>query len=482
MSTSDGSSSSGSGSSSAIMAREPGEEDTNDVKYESLRDMSPQNIPFDTQSCCSTEVEEEIHNVPSQSTYNQQQQQQQQEEEVIPQAEVCALELEQEAAILRSCEEEIRKYIEEAAGREQAKGQRSEEPGELIETTANGVCQTTESNSSQKDISTSTTTQTKDPKVHAATPQQKIVMSQALPDLPLEIGDHVYQWRSFAGCPGVFQHHGIVVNVGLDEFAEMELEIADFSCILRGPANGKTKTQTNKNTDDTRIPRNSNSIDMVTGNDDTSRCQGILRVYKSSSTDQKWHKVHYKASVWKTSLWRSGTCTCVDSDPPAKVLARTYFLLEHPEVLPSYHIFQSNCECVSVFCKTGSWSTLQASSLLSLTAAGQLKSTATLAAYAASQQITVQSPAAGVWGYLGYTTSTQVSLLSTQPHLIPLLAAYGVVTAGGPTFVLWRCQRFWEATAARLEDEFWKHAMKDPDIFAHSMMHWSERHKAFEYS
>jgi len=66
-----------------------------------------------------------------------------------------------------------------------------------------------------------------------------------------------------------------------------------------------------------------------------------------------------------------------------------------------------------------------------LTAAGQLKSTATLAAYTASQQVTVTTPSAGLWGYLGYTTTTHVSLLSTQPHLMPLLAAYGVVTAGG---------------------------------------------------
>lgn len=157
-----------------------------------------------------------------------------------------------------------------------------------------------------------------------------------------------------------------------------------------------------------------------------------------------------------------------------------YFLLEHPELLPSYHIFRSNCECVSLWCKTGFWCTLQASSLLSLTAAGQLKSTATLAAYVASQQITVQTPAAGFWGYLGYTTSTQVSLMSTQPHLIPLLAAYGVVTAGGPTFVLWRAKKFWEKTTETLNEEFWKHALKDPDIFANSMMHWSEKHEAFE--
>lgn len=208
----------------------------------------------------------------------------------------------------------------------------------------------------------------------------------------------------------------------------MELKIADFSCLLRAPSND------NPSADCPDISQ-TQSVDMLTGNKQRFYMQphGILRVYNSSCKDPKWHKVQYRANVWKTTLWRSGTCTCVDSDPPAKVLARAYFLLERPEILPPYHIFRSNCECVSLWCKTGSWSTLQASSLLSLTAAGQIKSTATIAGYYASQQVTIQTPAAGLWGMLGYTTSSQVSLLSTQPHLMPLLAAYGVVT--GKAFV-----------------------------------------------
>lgn len=316
-------------------------------------------------------------------------------------------------------------------------------------------------------------------------PQHPLSVSPDLLELPLEIGDHVYQWRSFAGIPHMFQHHGLVMDIKLDEQGEMELQIADFSCILREPTNDNPSANCPEITQ-------TQSVDMLTGGGNGERRRrkfsvkphGILRVYKSSSKDPKWHKVHYRANVWKTSLWRSGTCTCVDSDPPAKVLARAYFLLENPSVLPSYHIFRSNCECVALWCKTGSWSTLQASSLLSLTAAGQLKSTATLAAYAASSQVTVQTvtPAAGVLGWLGYTTTTatQVSLLSTQPHLVPLLAAYGVVTAGGPSFVLWKARLYWEQTTAKLEEAFWAHAMKDPDTFARSMLHWSEKHKAFE--
>ncbi|CAB9504346.1 NC domain-containing protein [Seminavis robusta] len=312
---------------------------------------------------------------------------------------------------------------------------------------------------------------------------EALIDPETLPDLPLEIGDHVYQWRSFAGIPGVFQHHGIVMDCTRDEAGDgYELQIADFSCILRAPSSTTKKHSPN---DSTRIQR-TQSIDMITGLQLEDKVpfalhpHGVLRVYNSTSKDPKWHKVLYRASVWKTSLWRSGTCTCVPSDPPGKVLARCYFLMENPQLLPPYHIFRSNCECVSLWCKTGQWMTLQASSLLSLTAAGQLKSTATIAAYAASQTTTVSAPAAGIWGYLGYTTSTQVSLLTTQPHLVPLLAAYGVVTAGGPTFVLWRANKFWDKTTERLNEEFWNHALKDPDFFAQSLFHWSEKHKAFE--
>lgn len=47
----------------------------------------------------------------------------------------------------------------------------------------------------------------KDQEGPSAPPKLKrpLTQSEALPDLPLEIGDHVYQWRSFAGMPHVFQ-------------------------------------------------------------------------------------------------------------------------------------------------------------------------------------------------------------------------------------------------------------------------------------
>ena len=172
-------------------------------------------------------------------------------------------------------------------------------------------------------------------------PSQNLPLSQepeSLPDLPLEIGDHVYQWRSFAGIPGVFQHHGIVMDIRRDDHGEMELSIADFSCLLRAPSSNTTKQAVKdqvKNGNTHHLVGPAHSIDMITGTTQKDQQQrsfslhphGILRVYNSSSKDPKWHKVVYKANLWKTTLWRSGTCTATASDPPAMVLARAYFLL-----------------------------------------------------------------------------------------------------------------------------------------------------------
>jgi len=71
------------------------------------------------------------------------------------------------------------------------------------------------------------------------------------------------------------------------------------------------------------------------------------------------------------------------SDPKEIVLARVNFVLEHMDVLPPYHVFYSNSECIAVWCKTGRWSTLQAAVFLSTNSVGALKSS-TIATMGAS--------------------------------------------------------------------------------------------------
>jgi hypothetical protein len=307
----------------------------------------------------------------------------------------------------------------------------------------------------------------------------------------LQIGDHVYQWRSWAGIPAVFQHHGIVMDIQTVQETDDKdnvttsnrLTIADFSnkpidssskraVATTGTTNStKINEQEIQNSTSGSSPPNDESIII---RPDPKRLfsleqGGILQAY--TDTDS-WHKVHYEAPWWKRQVFsRAGTCTHSKSDAVGIVLARVHFILENPDILPDYHVIYANCECVAYWCKTGHWSTLQAASFLEYTAAGQAKSTGTMAAAAVHSQVSV--PAAGLWGWLGYTT--KVSLLSVQPMLIPALAGYGIVTVGAPAIIWIKARKQWEATSKKLSDAFWESAMERPQVFAECMTHWSDK-------
>jgi len=250
-------------------------------------------------------------------------------------------------------------------------------------------------------------------------------------------GDHIYQWR----CIGLAQKHAIVMTAKDDL-----LIVTDFY-----PNRVRSKTT---------APRISlNEVDQK------DWCS--------------WKKVQYDAGFLARNIHRSGTCTSVPSDFQRMVLARVRFLMDHDcnqdddssaafhSIVPPYHVLKSNSECVAVWCTTGRWTTLQASSLLHSTIAGQAKSTATVAIYAANQTATV--PASGIWGMLGYTT--KVSLISTQPYLVPALAGYGVITLGGPLWILHRYRKHWSATTSILNNLFWSTA--DNEVFVDAVIEWS---------
>jgi hypothetical protein len=273
----------------------------------------------------------------------------------------------------------------------------------------------------------------------------------------LQVGDHVYQWRSLAGIPWVFQHHGIVMDVLKDDECGVfkRLIIADFSNV-ETKSKGKGGSSSSNNSRLTLVQ------------------EGVLRTY-TDADHHTWHKVHYEAPWWKRQVYRSGTATKARSDPVGMVLARVNFILQHPHLLPDYHVFHANCECVAFWCKTGIWGTLQASSFFELTAAGHVKSSATLAATAAGATSTVTAPAAGVWGWLGYTSVTQVSWLSLHPMAIPGLACYAAITVGVPAMMYVTAKKQWKATTERLKEQFWEAANENPQIFAECLTHWSEK-------
>ena len=348
-------------------------------------------------------------------------------------------------------------------------------------------------------------------------PKMEIIPDEPVDLKELQIGDHVYQWRSWIGIPGVFQHHGIVLDIqqvpvddeedeevnnennedenDQDDFDDAQktdiveaaiaspkrkpkrtvtqLTIADFSNI-RKLRKGVTKRQ-DRETDDVSSTSSKEKTNdaLVVVDEHTSlfslKQRGNLRVFQTTET-HTWYKVHYEAPFWKRQVCRSGTCTSAKSNPAGLVLARVHFIVDHPEVLPDYHVLYANCECVAVWCKTGHWSTLQASSFLEYTAAGQAKSAATMATAAAHTQVTV--PATGVWGWLGYTT--KVSLMTAQPLVVPALASYGIVTVGAPALLYQAARSQWKKTTAELHAAFWEAAMESPEKFSENMAEWSQ--------
>ncbi|GAX21978.1 hypothetical protein FisN_25Hh222 [Fistulifera solaris] len=282
------------------------------------------------------------------------------------------------------------------------------------------------------------------------------------------MGDHVYRRCTFALIP--FQHHAIVLDIWKinpeedgDECAWM-LKVFDFS---RHPEDVQAILP--------ESPR------VILSSPQKKRKDG-LRVYESPA--QHWQKVIYGAPIQRHLFSSSGTCTAAKSDAPGLIRARVQFLLEHAAdeivdashegsptaLLPEYAWFYANSECVAVWCKTGTWATMQAVSWLTWTALGQIKSAATIAGVAAATQVAV--PAAGLWGWLGYTA--QASLLTVQPALAPAIAAYGAVTVAVPAVWWHRARNQWQSITVRLNEAFWKAAMDDPDLFADGITLWSE--------
>lgn len=133
----------------------------------------------------------------------------------------------------------------------------------------------------------------------------------------------------------------------------------------------------------------------------------------------------------------------------------------------------ANCECVAVWCKTGTWATLQAINWLVMTAAGQVKSAVTAGSIAAATQVTSTVPAVGFWGWMGYTTTTTVPLLSTQPYLLPAIIGYGVVTVAAPTLWLLHAKKHAKRTTENLNKSFWEHAIDQPELFVECITNWS---------
>mmetsp|Transcript_22605 Transcript_22605/g.38550 ORF Transcript_22605/g.38550 Transcript_22605/m.38550 type:complete len:681 (-) Transcript_22605:1445-3487(-) len=133
------------------------------------------------------------------------------------------------------------------------------------------------------------------------------------------------------------------------------------------------------------------------------------------------------------------------SDSAKLVLARTHFILENEHLLPPYHVFYSNSECIAVWAKTGRWSTLQAAVYLVSSAVGYGKS----------------------------ATMLTISVAAAHMILVPALAVGGLAVVGAPLLYLKKSQEKWEEATAKLTDKFWMQA--EPEVFIEAIEYWGGR-------
>ena len=133
------------------------------------------------------------------------------------------------------------------------------------------------------------------------------------------------------------------------------------------------------------------------------------------------------------------------SDSAKLVLSRTHFILENEHLLPPYHVFYSNSECIAVWAKTGRWSTLQA------------------AVYLVSSSV----------GFGKSATMLTISAAAAHMILVPALAVGGLAVVSAPLLFLKKSQEKWEEATMLLTDKFWMQA--DNEVFVEAIEYWGGR-------
>lgn len=131
------------------------------------------------------------------------------------------------------------------------------------------------------------------------------------------------------------------------------------------------------------------------------------------------------------------------SDPVDIVLARANFCLENMHLLPPYHVFFSNSECIAVWCKTGRWSTLQTAVWCSTNSVGAFKT----------------------------STLTTIGVAAANPLLAPVIAIGGLLWVSAPMLILQKSRAVWEEHTRTMTDLFWDSA--PPMVFVSAIENWT---------
>jgi hypothetical protein len=131
------------------------------------------------------------------------------------------------------------------------------------------------------------------------------------------------------------------------------------------------------------------------------------------------------------------------SDPVEIVLARANFCLENMNLLPPYHVFFSNSECIAVWCKTGRWSTLQTAVWCSTNSVGAFKT----------------------------STLTTIGVAAANPLLAPVIAIGGLLWVSAPMLILQQSRLAWEEYTRTMTSLFWDLAPNG--VFVSAVENWT---------
>mmetsp|Transcript_27245 Transcript_27245/g.56777 ORF Transcript_27245/g.56777 Transcript_27245/m.56777 type:complete len:756 (+) Transcript_27245:143-2410(+) len=169
---------------------------------------------------------------------------------------------------------------------------------------------------------------------------------------------------------------------------------------------------------------------------------GHVQRKRTASTSSSTQLTSDGQSVFSIDHQSGAKSELPKSDSAKLVLARTHFILENEDLLPPYHVFHSNSECIAVWCKTGRWSTLQT------------------AVYLVSSSV----------GFGKSAVMMTLSVAAAHVVLVPALAVGGLAVVGAPMLYLRKSQQLWQEATMRLTEEFWRRA--SPDVFVEAIEYW----------
>jgi hypothetical protein len=211
------------------------------------------------------------------------------------------------------------------------------------------------------------------------------------------------------------------------------------------PGSKSEKDNDVNDTKDKEIEVDEESVEKTDDESEIQECGSAEPEWFKRSPRSKTSKQKDGQSVFSIDQLEGQKSELPKSDSAKLVLARTHFILENEHLLPPYHVFYSNSECIAVWAKTGRWSTLQA------------------AVYLVSSSV----------GFGKSATMLTISVAAAHMILVPALAVGGLAVVSAPLLYLKKSQEKWEEATMELTEKFWMQA--EPDVFVEAIEYWGDR-------